>query len=74
MINLFKLSNEYSICISNTVRMSLVHQYQVYNRRQQGLAETSHLILEFANASYEDVFVEVLLLSNCIALPNLIIA
>jgi hypothetical protein len=55
--------------------MSLVHQYQVYNRRQQGLAETSHLILEFANASYEDVFVEVLLLSNlCIALPNLIIA
>jgi hypothetical protein len=53
--------------------MTLAYQYQIYNRRQQGLAETSRLILELANASYENVFVEVLLLSNsCITLPDLI--
>ena len=43
--------------------MSINH-YQVYNRRQQGLAETSRLILEFAGASYENVFVEVIPLLN----------
>ena len=53
--------------------MTLAYQYQIYNRRQQGLAETSRLILELANASYENVFVEVLLVSNsCITLPDLI--
>jgi hypothetical protein len=41
--------------------MTLAYQYQIYNRRQQGLAETSRLILELANTSYENVFVEVLL-------------
>ncbi|KIM94407.1 hypothetical protein OIDMADRAFT_60734 [Oidiodendron maius Zn] len=38
--------------------MSVINHYQVYNRRQQGLAETSRLILEFAGANYENVFVE----------------
>ena len=44
--------------------MSVNNHYQVYNRRQQGLAETSRLILEFAGASYENVFVEVIPLLN----------
>ena len=38
--------------------MTSIHKYQVYNRRQQGLAETTRLILEFAGADYENVFVE----------------
>lgn len=54
--------------------MTSTYQYQVYNRRQQGLAETSRLILELANANYENVFVEVLLLSDlCIKVPGLIL-
>jgi hypothetical protein len=40
--------------------MASAPQYQVYNRRQQGLAETTRLILELAGANYENVFVEVL--------------
>lgn len=44
--------------------MASAPKYQVYNRRQQGLAETSRLILEFAGAEYENVFVEVLPLIN----------
>jgi hypothetical protein len=39
--------------------MASVRKYQVYNRRQQGLAETTRLILEYAGAEYENVFVEV---------------
>ncbi len=33
--------------------------YQVYNRRQQGFAETTRLILEHTGASYENVFADV---------------
>ncbi|KAH8703266.1 hypothetical protein BGW36DRAFT_84595 [Talaromyces proteolyticus] len=32
--------------------------YQIYSRRQQGLAETSRLILEFAGVEYVNVFVQ----------------
>lgn len=44
--------------------MSVNYQYQVYNRRQQGLAETSRLILEFSGANYENLFVEVIPIPN----------
>jgi hypothetical protein len=40
--------------------MASISKYQVYNRRQQGLAETSRLILEYASAKYENIFVELL--------------
>lgn len=33
-------------------------KYRVYNRRQQGLAETTRLILEISGAEYENVFPE----------------
>jgi hypothetical protein len=41
--------------------MASTSKYHVYNCRQQGLAETSRLILEYAGAKYENTFVEVLL-------------
>lgn len=33
--------------------------YIVYNRRQQGLAETTRLILEISGADYQNKFVQV---------------
>lgn len=35
--------------------------YQIYSQRQQGLAETSRLILEVTGTQYENVFVQVML-------------
>lgn len=34
-------------------------KYRVYNRRQQGLAETTRLILEISGAEYENVYPQV---------------
>ena len=31
-------------------------KYRIYNRRQQGLAETARLILEISGAEYENVY------------------
>ncbi|GIK00867.1 hypothetical protein Aspvir_004896 [Aspergillus viridinutans] len=38
-------------------------KYRVYNRRQQGLAETTRLILEISGAEYENLFPEARTLS-----------
>jgi hypothetical protein len=34
-------------------------KYRIYNRRQQGLAETARLILEISGAEYENVYPKV---------------
>lgn len=56
---LLQLSKEPTDIKSEIFTMAPPVRYQVYNRRQQGLAETARLILEFANESYENIFVEV---------------
>jgi hypothetical protein len=56
------LSCERFMLFQTEARMAPTPRYQVYNRRQQGLAETTRLILESAGADYENVFVEVLAL------------
>lgn len=40
--------------------MSEPAKYQIYSQRQQGLAETSRLILEYTGAKYENIFVQVI--------------
>jgi hypothetical protein len=49
-------------------------KYRVYNRRQQGLAETTRLILEISGAEYENVYPKasaVVMFNCCYYLSNL---
>lgn len=49
----YSSSSELDILLSILPKMA---KYRVYNRRQQGLAETTRLILEISGVEYENVF------------------